>query len=63
MMKKSKEVFKKLDRKWPSKYIPSHTSDGCPYCKKKIKNIEEHIKAKHKNEKPKAIEGERHGHE
>ena len=47
---------------WPRNYIPDHTSGKCPYCKKQIKNIESHIKAKHLSEKPRAIKGKLHGH-
>jgi len=36
---------------WPRKFIPEHTIDKCPYCKKKPKNVEAHIKISHKSEK------------
>ena len=48
---------------WPRKYIPSHKEGSCPYCHKRIDNIQEHIKDKHKFEKPMKIKGKIHGHE
>jgi hypothetical protein len=66
-MKRSKRQ-KKIEKKrrgvpWPRKYIPSHKEGSCPYCHKRIDNIEEHIKDKHKFEKPMKIKGKVHGHE
>lgn len=59
--KKIKE--KRRGEPWPRKYIAKHTENKCPYCKKHIKNIEGHIKVKHRDEKPKLIEGKVHGHD
>lgn len=48
---------------WPRKYVPKHTEGKCPHCGKHVDNIEEHVKAKHKNEKPLPIKGKVHGHD
>ena len=63
MPKRTKDDLKEIDRKWPRRYVPSHTVGDCPYCKRKIKNIEEHIKSMHKGKKVRVIKGEKHGHE
>lgn len=54
---------KRRDRPWPRKFILKHTENSCPYCKKHVKNIEEHIKDKHIFEKEKPIKGKVHGHD
>ncbi|MGB9708253.1 MAG: hypothetical protein ACPLXC_02960 [Candidatus Pacearchaeota archaeon] len=59
--KKAKE--KRRTHPWPGKYIPEHHENSCPYCHKHLKNIEAHVKAKHKFEKPKQIKGKFHGHD
>lgn len=62
-IKGHKKIEEKRRIGWPRKFILKHTENSCPYCKKHIKNIEEHIKALHKNEKPKLIKGIVHGHD
>jgi len=62
-IKGHKKYEKRRGEPWPRKYIPPHTKNKCPYCRKHIKNIEEHIRAHHKFEKPRPIKGIRHGHD
>jgi hypothetical protein len=51
---------------WPRKQILKHTEGKCPYCSGHIKDIEQHIRDKHKleaKEKPMPVKGAVHGHE
>jgi len=54
---------KRRFQKWPRKFIPKHTVGKCPYCKRRMKNIEAHIDEKHEFEKPKQIKGIVLGHD
>jgi len=63
MPKRTKDDLKEIDRKWPRRYVPIHTSGKCPYCNRKIKDIEDHIKSMHKGKNARVIKGEKHGHE
>ncbi len=54
--------MKKRGEPWPRKYVPLHHEGNCPYCHKRLKNIEQHIEAHHKFEKSKALKGKVHGH-
>lgn len=47
---------------WPRKQLPEHTEGNCPYCSKKVKNVEAHVKRMHKGEKLLKIRGKKHGH-
>jgi len=38
-----------------AKFVDPSTEGKCPYCKKHVKSLEAHVKAKHKGEK--LIEG------
>ncbi|MBI2658080.1 hypothetical protein HYX08_05300 [Candidatus Woesearchaeota archaeon] len=43
-----------IKRGWhnPSKYIEQNVEGKCPYCSKRVKSLKNHIKGKHKLEKP-----------
>ena len=65
-IKGHKKQKKRHVRPWPKKWIPPYTSGECPICRKKVHDIEEHIKVKHKAVKDISkvkIKGEWHGHE
>jgi len=53
---------RRREQSWPRKYVPAHTQGKCPYCKKKMDNIEAHVHARHLFEKKREIKGIRHGH-